>query len=229
MHYSCLIVDDEKELASSTNTYLNAMGVNSYCVFDAKSCLEFLEHNDCSLILLDINLGDDSGFELCKKLRQDMDIPILFISARLSEDDMMVALNIGGDDYICKPYSLGVLCAKVKAVLNRYERAVQVKQNDRIQLGNAIVDLGAGFILRHNEEYRLKGMELKLLRYFIEHKNRVIKKEDLFRDVWEDSFTGDGTLNVHIRHLREKLEDNPGEPMCIKTVWGVGYIFEMRE
>lgn len=229
MHYSCLIVDDEKELATSTNIYLNAMGVTSYCVFDAKGCIDFFEENDCSLILLDINLGDDSGFELCKKIRQDIDVPILFISARSSEDDMMVALNIGGDDYICKPYSLGVLCAKVKAVLNRYEKTVKVDDVDTVQLGNAKVDLKAGVIIRDGAQYRLKGMEIKLMRYFLNHKNVVIPKEEIFKDVWEDTFTGDGTLNVHIRHLREKLESDPGNPKYIKTIWGVGYLFDYEE
>ena len=109
MHYKCLIVDDEKELADSTAEYFNMFDVPTYCVYDAKSCMEFFGDNQADLILLDINIGDSSGFELCKKLREQIQVPIFFISARSSENDMIIALNIGGDDYICKPYSLSVL------------------------------------------------------------------------------------------------------------------------
>ncbi len=120
MKYNCLIVDDEKLLADSTAEYFNLFGVKTAAVYGADGCYGFFKENKAELILLDINLGDGSGFSLCKKLRENTDIPILFISARTSDDDKIVALNIGGDDYVQKPYSLGVLLAKVKAVLKRY-------------------------------------------------------------------------------------------------------------
>ena len=118
MKYDCLIVDDEKALADSTTEYFNLFNVNTYACYDKKSCLEFLKSNTVDIILLDINLADGSGFELCKELRIKTDVPILFISARNKDDDKIIALNIGGDDYIEKPYSLGVLLAKVKVVLS---------------------------------------------------------------------------------------------------------------
>ena len=115
MHYSVLIVDDEPELSDYTARYFNMSGVSAAYCLDQASALSFFEENTCSLVLLDINLGGDSGFELCQILRRTMTVPIFFISARSSEDDMLLALTIGGDDYICKPYSLSVLLAKVKA------------------------------------------------------------------------------------------------------------------
>lgn len=230
MHYNVLVVDDEVELAEYTCRYFNMSGVTSQYVINAKACMEFFEENSCSLILLDINLGDDSGFELCQRLRKEIDVPILFISARSSEDDMMLALNIGGDDYICKPYSLSVLCAKVKAILKRYEKAAQsAKENESlIRLGDAKIDLKAGTIIKAEEVVRLKAMEFKLLTYLLSNTGRIIPKEEFFDNVWETEYVGNVTLNVHIRHLREKLEKDPQNPEYIKTVWGVGYIMEIK-
>ncbi|MFD3258994.1 response regulator transcription factor [Paenibacillus lentus] len=120
MNYDCLIVDDETVLAETTSEYFNMFEVKSAYVTSADGCVQFLRENETSLILLDINLGDTSGFDLCKRLRQTTQIPILFISARSSDDDVLIALNIGGDDYIQKPYTLSILLAKVKAVLKKY-------------------------------------------------------------------------------------------------------------
>ncbi len=235
MHYSVLVVDDEVELSEYTARYFNMSGVETAYRLDAKSALEFFEENTCSLILLDINLGEDSGFELCQTIRRTMNVPIFFISARSAEDDMLLALSLGGDDYICKPYSLGVLLAKVKAELRRYEESTE-KQSEKkeekqeetgiLKIGNAAVNLRKAIIIRDDKEYPLKAMEYKLLVYMLNNKNRVISKDEFFEKIWDTQFVGDVTLNVHIRHLREKLEDDPGKPQIIKTVWGVGFIFE---
>ncbi|OAB42243.1 response regulator transcription factor [Paenibacillus glacialis] len=225
MKYDCLIVDDEMVLAETTSEYLNMFDVESTYVTSAEGCMAFLEEHETSLILLDINLGNTSGFDLCKRLRQITQIPILFISARSSDDDILIALNIGGDDYIQKPYTLSVLLAKVKAVLKR----VQIQQrvsSDTIACCPVVVDANRCRVHVHGVEVKLKSMEFKLLCYLVNHKNRIVPKEELFRQVWGDSITGDGTLNVHIRHLREKIEVNPNEPQYIKTVWGTGYVFE---
>ena len=120
MRYDCLIIDDEKELANNTCEYFNMFDVKTAAVYSSAEANTFLASNEPSLVLLDINLSDGSGFELCKKIRQTMNIPILFVSARNTDDDKIIALNIGGDDYIEKPYSLGVLLAKVKVVLKRF-------------------------------------------------------------------------------------------------------------
>lgn len=222
MHYSCLIVDDEKPLAESTAEYFNMFDVSSAAVFDAEGCLAFLCENTVDLILLDINLEKSSGFDLCRTLRETTQIPILFISARQSTDDEILALNIGGDDYIRKPYSLAVLLAKVKAVLKRYAN----KAIDEYRVGNLVVEFVNGRALVNNEVLKLKAQEFKLLCYLIQNRGRVLTKEELFREVWGDTITSDGTLNVHIRHLREKIEETPNEPQLIKTIWGVGYVFE---
>jgi two-component system response regulator RegX3 len=225
MKYSVLIIDDEKELAESTSEYFNMMGISSKYVLTSQEALGFFKDNEAGVILLDINLGDASGFSLCKTLRETINCPILFISARSSDDDMVVALNIGGDDYITKPYSLNVLFAKVKAVLNRYESS-EKKSGNVLIFGDIKIDIGSGIVFKAGHEVSLTAMEYKLLTYLANNRNKVIGKEEIFNNVWDDSFVSDGTLNVHIRHLREKLEDDPNEPVYIKTARGRGYLFK---
>ena len=221
LKYDCLIVDDEEALSQSTCEYFNLFDVKTFWAADEKACFDFLTHNQTDLILLDINFGQTSGFGICKKLRNTTDIPILFISARTSEDDVLLALNIGGDDYIQKPYALSILLAKVKTVLKRYRGNV-----DALSFGRFTVDIVKEKLLDSGGEIKLKSMEYKLLVYLIQNKDRTISKAELFRNVWGDVITGDGTLNVHIRRLREKIEESPNEPRYIKTVWGTGYVFE---
>ncbi|MDE7439790.1 MAG: response regulator transcription factor [Clostridia bacterium] len=221
MKYNCLIIDDEKLLADSTAEYFNLFGVNTLAVYGAEDCRTFFKGNTAELILLDINLGDGNGFELCKGLRETTNIPILFISARTSDDDKIVALNIGGDDYVQKPYSLGVLLAKVKAVLKRFGQAVTTEYSD----GYLTVNFASKQVKVNGNTIKLTTLEFRLLAYLIENQGKVISKKELFENVWEDKFTGDGTLNVHIRRLREAIESNPNERKYIITVWGDGYKF----
>ena len=221
MIYDCLIIDDEKLLADSTAEYFNLFGVKTALAYSVSDCRDFFKENRTKLLLLDINLGDGSGFALCKELRETTEIPILFISARTSDDDKIIALSIGGDDYIQKPYSLGVLLAKVKAVLKRYGNKDSAKYAD----GRLTVDFDARQVLVDETPVKLTSLEFRLLAYLIQNAGRMISKQELFEKIWEDKFTGDGTLNVHIRKIREAIEKEPGNPEYIITVWGDGYKF----
>lgn len=246
MEYDCLMIDDEKLLADSTAEYFNLFGVSTAVAYSAAECRRFFQGNRAKLLLLDINLGDGSGFALCKELRQKTEVPILFISARTSDDDKIVALHIGGDDYVQKPYSLSVLLAKVKAVLKRYGQSIQKEPEQdgrtvwesatgaednafpggsRYTNGRLTIDFPAKQVLIEGRSIRLTSLEFKLLAYLVRNENRVISKQELFEQVWENRFTGDGTLNVHIRKLREAIEREPGSPEYILTVWGDGYRF----
>lgn len=251
MHYRVLIVDDETELAKMTAEYLTMFDVTAACAYSAAECYAFLSDNTTELILLDINLGDGSGFAVCKKLREEYDLPILFISARQSDDDVLAALTIGGDDYIKKPYSLSVLLAKVKVNLKRAGalKAAQAvpegtlteaqgggnAEDERSTAGSAQKDAQQAALsldpatmsaIRNGVRIPLKAKEFALLQCLYEHKNTIVTKDRLFDEVWGDAFYSDGTLNVHIRKLREKLEEDPNAPKLIKTVWGTGYILE---
>ena len=183
-----------------------------------------MKENTFDILLLDINLNEESGFMLCKKIRDTSNIPILFISARQSDEDILTALHIGGDDYIKKPYTLSVLLAKVKAVLKRMNlREHYVDDKDAgIWLDEATMKVGI-----KERVVQLKAQEFKLFACLFEHRGTIVTKDTLFATVWGDTFYSDGTLNVHIRRLREKLEKNPDSPELIKTVWGTGYLLEI--
>lgn len=226
MHYDCLIVDDELAIAQSTCEYFNLFGISSSYVTGAEECLTFLTQNTISMMLLDINLGPGSGFTLCKKLREKTDIPILFISARTSDDDILTALNIGGDDYITKPYALNILLAKVKAVLKRCGTQPTTQM---LQIGSVAIDTDARKVTVNGALIKLKDMEFRLLVYLAQNRDRVLPKEELLGNVWPDPYVGEGTLSVHIRHLREKIEKDPNRPKLIQTVWGVGYRMESSD
>lgn len=237
MKYQCLIVDDDRLIAESTAEYFNMFDVVTGYVLDFDSAVSFLDENEVSLVLLDINLDNRSGFELCKLIRKKYNMPILFISARTSDDDVLTALNIGGDDYIKKPYTLNILLAKVKAILKRYEaqmvssdyasRENEGTDSDKICIRNSLyLDTKTYRLLDGSQSVMLKSMEYKLLLYLLQNRNRVVTKDELFTNVWDDNFVGEGTLAVHIRHLREKIEIDVTNPEVIKTIWGVGYIIE---
>ncbi len=241
--YKVLIIDDDEVIAKSTAEYFNMFDVKTAFVTSYDDAVTFLDKETVSLLLLDINLGDKSGFDLCKKVRENYDMPILFISARNSDDDVLIALKIGGDDYIKKPFSLSILLAKVQAILSRYEKMKEAvlagadkanavdKETSRDKStyslsDNVILDINTHKLIVADEHISLKAMEYKLLLYLVSNSGRVVTKEELLSNVWDDEFVGEGTLAVHIRHLREKVEEDPKNPSIIKTVWGVGYIIE---
>lgn len=239
MDYKVLMIDDDEVIASSTAEYFNMFDVKTSYVTSFEDAEKFLDENTVSLLLLDINLGDKSGFDLCKKVREQYDMPILFVSARTSDDDVLIALNIGGDDYIKKPYTLSILLAKVKTVLDRYEKAREaamavnsskpsnavneavIRLTDTISIDTNIHKLVAG-----GSPVSLKDMEYRLILYLASNSGRVVTKDELLKNVWDDEFVGEGTIAVHIRHLREKIEADPKNPLIIKTIWGVGYMVE---
>lgn len=230
MKYDCLIIDDEKELNDNTSVYFNMFDVKTSSVYSSAEAEKFLQNNETGLILLDINLSDGNGFELCKKIRQTMNIPILFISARNTDDDKIIALNIGGDDYIEKPYSLGVLLAKVKVVLKRFSgTSSDTSKATDFDDGYLKTDSVNKTVYVNGTEKKITSIEYKLLEYLIENKNRLVTKTEIFDNVWNDKFTTDGTLNVHIRKIREAIEKDPQDPKYIVTVWKEGYKFVAPE
>ena len=244
MKYQCLMVDDDITIAETTAEYFNIFDIKTAYVTGYDETLKFLDENEVSLILLDINLGERSGFELCKQIRTAYDMPILFISARTSDDDILTALNIGGDDYIKKPYTLNILLAKVKAILNRYEKAaeaanavsakavsvsIEAETSERRITKDILLDTGTRKLYKNGKEVTMKQMEYKMLLYLLNNRGRVVTKDEFLRNVWEDEYIGEGTIPVHIRHLREKIEKDPNAPDIIKTVWGVDYIIEKTE
>ena len=216
-----LIVEDERELAEATAEYLDAMGISSHHEPTAEAALDVLSRREAGVVLLDVNLPGDSGFAFCRQLRQASQVPVIFISARGSEDDQVLALSVGGDDYIIKPFSLAVLAAKISRMLSRSGQHTAGFDDGRLR-----VDDEAGRVWLHDRELRLPTMEDRLLRHLGRHRGRVVTRQELFDEVWGEPFTSDGTLTVHIRRLRRRIEPDPERPTYLKTVWGRGYLFE---
>lgn len=225
MKKSILIIEDDNDLAGITKDMLESYG---YKVRIATSCgqaFDILVKEQFHLLLMDINLPDGSGFDVCRELRHMSKVPVIFASARTSEDDKIKGLDMGGDDYIAKPYSLRELLARVNALVRR----VYGGENDApvYKFGGITVDIGMRTVERDGAEIRLALREFDLLAYLCAHAGQVISKEELLHEVWGAFSEAEiATVAVHIRWLREKLEADPSNPRFIKTVWGIGYQFE---
>ena len=221
-----LIIDDDEDLSFIISDMLENYGYAVTGVPDSETAFRLLSENTYHLILLDINLPDITGFELCKELRRVSTVPVIFASARISETDRIMGFDIGGDDYLPKPYSMKELLSRVNALIRRtYGFEGQEK---KLLFGDVSVNITARSVTKGGEEDFLSLREFALLAYLCEHKNTALAKDKLLSEVWGAfSMVEASTLTVHIRWLREKLEDNPAKPKYIKTVWGVGYILEV--
>lgn len=225
-----LIIDDDKELAMITQDMLEDYGYEAACVPTAEDAFDILRQKAFELIILDINLPDETGFEVCRELRGVSEVPIIFCSARTSENDRIMGLDIGGDDYLPKPYSLRELLSRVNSLMRRtygFQR-----ENQEIILGqgseNEIhIQTEARLVTRNGEQINLSLKEFDILCYLSQHMGNAVKKEELLSRIWGAySEVELSTLTVHVRWLREKLESDPSKPEYIKTVWGVGYRLE---
>ena len=223
--YNILIVDDEKDIVNALKIYLNNPDYQLFEAYNGKEALTVIGKEDIHLVLLDLMMPVMDGITAMARIREFSNVPIILLTAKSEDTDKILGLNVGADDYITKPYSLNVLFAKVKAVLNRYE-STEKKSGNVLIFGDIKIDIGSGIVFKAGHEVSLTAMEYKLLTYLANNRNKVISKEEIFNNVWDDSFVSDGTLNVHIRHLREKLEDDPNEPVYIKTARGRGYLFK---
>ncbi len=225
-----LMIDDDKDLSMITQDMLEDYGYEVALAGSGEEAFELLKKQKADLIILDINLPDETGFQVCKELRSISNVPIIFCSARTSEDDKVMGLDIGGDDYLPKPYSLRELLSRVNSLIRRVYGFQ--KENEELVLGqereNEIrIQTEARSVTRNGKTVNLSLKEFDVLRYLAEHKGNAVKKEELLAAVWGAySEVELSTLTVHIRWLREKLEKEPSNPDYIKTVWGVGYRLE---
>ena len=223
-----LLVDDDTALSAITAQMLEGCGYTVSLAETAAEAYDLLAQKMFHFIILDINLPDAEGFEICKELRRVSAVPVIFASARTSENDRINGLEIGGDDYLPKPYSMRELLARVNA-LNR--RTYGFSQKDEIvRFGNVEVRLAARTVTKNGKTVNLAQREFDLLAYLCRNKNTAIEKEKLLSEVWGAFAEVEPvTLAVHIRWLREKLEDDSKQPRFIKTIWRLGYMLEAEE
>lgn len=223
-----LIIDDDVDLTLVIADMLEDYGYEVSSAPDGDSAFALLEQRCFDLILLDINLPDATGFELCRELRRVSTVPVIFASARTSESDRITGFEIGGDDYLPKPYSMKELLARINALVRRtYGYS---GKDESVTFGDVAVDLAARTVTKGGREVPLALREFDLLACLCRHTNAAIPKEMLLSEVWGAfSMVEPSTLTVHIRWLREKLEDDPAKPQHIKTVRGIGYRLEVSE
>lgn len=223
-----LIIDDDEDLSFIISEMLESYGYSVTCAADSERAFELLSENTYHLILLDINLPDTTGFELCKELRRISIVPVIFASARTSETDRITGFDIGGDDYLPKPYSMKEMLSRVNALIRR---TYGFNEEEKIvTFGSVSVNITARTVEKNGVPISLSLREFDLLAYLCEHKNTALPKDKLLAEVWGAfSMVEPSTLTVHIRWLREKLEDDPAKPKFIKTVFKVGYMLEVSE
>ena len=225
MKKQILIIDDDADLTLIISDMLESYGYSVTCAETAEQAFSLLSDRSFALLLLDINLPDSTGFELCRELRRVSTVPVIFASARTSESDRITGFDIGGDDYLPKPYSMKELLSRVNALMRRTYGFTEEERT--VSFGEISVNLTSRSVTRSDKAVSLSLKEFDLLACLCEHIGQAVPKDRLLSDVWGAfSEVEPSTLAVHIRWLREKLEDDPAKPRYIKTVFKVGYILE---
>lgn len=227
MKRNVLIVDDEEDLSFIMSQMLEGYGYEVSCATSADAAFDVLAENRFDLVLLDVNLPETTGFEICRELRKASSVPVIFASARTGEADRITGFDIGGDDYLPKPYSMNELLARVNALIRR---AYGFSEEERIVcFGDVRVNLTSRTVTKGGQAVSLSLREFDLLAFLCEHKNTALAKDRILSEVWGAfSPVEPSTLTVHVRWLREKLEDDPASPRYVKTVFKVGYLLEVE-
>ena len=234
MNKTILVVDDEKPIADILQFNLIKEGYRVICAYDGDEALEKVEEEQPDLMLLDIMLPKRDGMEVCREIRKKYDFPIIMLTAKGSEIDKVLGLEMGADDYVTKPFSTRELIARVKANMRRLSTVPQVDEpvieSNDIVIGSLTIQPNAYLVLKRDEAIELTHREFELLHYLAKHIGQVMTREHLLQTVWGYDYFGDvRTVDVTIRRLREKIEDNPSHPMWIVTRRGVGYYLRNPE
>lgn len=222
-----LLIEDDISISEMVENYLIKEGFNITTAFNGEEGVGKFLNNSFDLIVLDIMMPKLDGMEVMKIVRETSLIPILIMSAKDSDVDKAIGLGLGADDYITKPFSMIELCARIKAGIrraNQYAKNDKKEQVTIINVNHLTIDLKNYSVTKKGVKLQLTSKEFDLLKLFISNPNRVFTKAQIYSVVWKDDYFGDeNVINVHIRRLREKIEDNPSEPKYIKTLWGIGY------
>ena len=225
-----LIIEDEEAIAELEKDYLELSEFEVEIANAGDVGLEKALHEQFDLVVLDLMLPGMDGFEVCRNIREEKDIPIIMVSAKKEDIDKIRGLGLGADDYMTKPFSPSELVARVKAHLARYNRLVgsHSKENDIVEIRGIRIDKTARRVYINGEEKAFTTKEFDLLTFLAENPNHVFTKEELFREIWDMDSIGDiATVTVHIKKIREKIEFDTANPQYIETIWGVGYRFKI--
>lgn len=225
-----LIIEDDDEISMLERDYLEINGFSTDIISDGSKAVDIALIGEYDLILLDLMLPGINGYEICRQIRDKIDIPILMVTARLESVDKIRGLGLGADDYIAKPFDPAELVARIKSHLKRYERLTGMMKNNQT-LGDDVIIIDNLQILPRSwkvyngkEEIKFPNREFELLKFLAMNPNIVFSKEQLFENIWGYDYIGDSaTVTVHINRIREKIEEDPAKPRIIETVWGAGY------
>ena len=225
-----LVVEDDPDINRLLCRVLEGAGYPCRPAFSGSEAVLWAEQYNYDLVLLDLMLPGIDGFEICKRIREDKDVPILMVSAKKDDIDKIRGLGLGADDYLTKPFSPSELVARVKAHMARYNRLVgsHTKENDVVEIRGIRIDKTARRVFVDGEERNFTTKEFDLLTFLAENPNHVFTKEEIFREIWDMDSIGDiATVTVHIKKIREKIETDTSKPQYIETIWGVGYRFKL--
>ena len=220
-----LVVDDEKEIADLIEIYLVSDGYKVFKAENAEAGLSILDKQDIHLVLLDIMMPGMNGLEMCRKIRETNNIPIIMLSAKSTDLDKILGLGTGADDYVVKPFNPLELTARVKSQLRRYMQLGGGKtQSDVYSVGGIVLNPITKEVTLDSDPIALTRIEYNILLFLMQHVGQSFTPREIYQNVWHDNAYGEeSTVAVHIRHLREKIEYNPAEPRYLKAVWGRGY------
>lgn len=222
-----LVVDDEKEIRELIEIYLKNEGYNVITVEDGLQALEVLKKNKIHLIILDIMLPNIDGIQTCKRVRECLDVPIIMLSAKREDNDKILGIITGADDYVTKPFNPLELVVRVKAQLRRYLKTTITAKNNEIVIDDLIINSETHEVTLLGKEIKLTVKEFEILKLLAENRSAVFSSRNIYESVWNEVFyQSDSTIMTHIKNIREKLGDNVKNPKYIKTVWGVGYKIE---
>ena len=225
-----LVVDDEKLIVKGIKFSLEQDDMQVDCAYDGEEALNMAKNHTYDIILLDVMLPKLTGFEVCQQIREFSDVPIIMLTAKGDDMDKILGLEYGADDYITKPFNILEVKARIKVILRRSSKQVTAEQQQRvITSGNLKIDCESRRVYIGEKEVNLTAKEFDLVELLITNPEKVYSREKLLNTVWGYDYPGDvRTVDVHIRRLREKIEDNPGDPKYIHTKWGVGYYFQAQ-
>ena len=223
-----LICDDERDIVSALKIYLEAEGYECLCCHSGMEALDALDKNEVQLVLLDIMMPGMDGIEVINRIRESSNVPVIFLSAKAEDTDKILGLNLGADDYVTKPFNPVELMARVRSQLRRYTRlGGSVVHEDSLSAGGIVMDDREKIVTLDGEPVKLTPTEYDILRLLLKNPGKVFRPDEIYRAVRnEEPYGAEASIAVHIRHLREKLEIDPGEPRYLKAVWGQGYKLE---
>ena len=224
--YHILICDDEKDIVSALQIYLNAEGYQTFPAYTGKEALDILEKEEIHLVLMDIMMPEMDGISALVKLREQYNLPVILLTAKSEDSDKVLGLNVGADDYVTKPFNPVEVIARVKSQLRRYMQLGSgiVQEKTTLKVGNIEMDDSAKIVTRDGEVVNLTPTEYDILRMFLKNPGHVLSPKEIYKEVWKDEpYGAESTVAVHIRHLREKIEINPADPRYLKIIWGRGY------